>query len=57
MPGAEDDAGERVVRERHGDLRLGLEPPFLDLHAAEWLPGGAYRIRPAAWSLLVPAAR
>jgi cysteine desulfurase/selenocysteine lyase len=22
-----------------------LEPPFLDLHAAEWLPGGGYRIR------------
>jgi cysteine desulfurase/selenocysteine lyase len=23
----------------------GLEPPLLDLHAAEWLPGGGYRIR------------
>jgi cysteine desulfurase / selenocysteine lyase len=22
-----------------------LEPPFLDLHAAEWLPDGGYRIR------------
>jgi cysteine desulfurase/selenocysteine lyase len=22
-----------------------LEPPFLDMHAAEWLPDGAYRIR------------
>jgi selenocysteine lyase/cysteine desulfurase len=25
-----------------------LEPPFLDLHAAEWLAGGGYRIRPDA---------
>jgi cysteine desulfurase/selenocysteine lyase len=25
-----------------------LEPPFLDLHAAEWLPGGGYRVRPDA---------
>jgi selenocysteine lyase/cysteine desulfurase len=25
-----------------------LEPPFLDLHAAEWLPDGNYRIRPDA---------
>jgi cysteine desulfurase/selenocysteine lyase len=25
-----------------------LEPPFLDLHAAEWLADGSYRIRPDA---------
>ena len=25
-----------------------LEPPLLDLHAAEWLPDGSYRIRPDA---------
>ena len=25
-----------------------LEPPLLDLHAAEWLPDGGYRIRPDA---------
>ena len=25
-----------------------LEPPLLDLHAAEWLPGGGYRVRPDA---------
>ena len=25
-----------------------LEPPFLDLHAAEWRPDGSYRIRPDA---------
>ena len=25
-----------------------LEPPFLDLHAAEWQPDGSYRIRPDA---------
>jgi cysteine desulfurase / selenocysteine lyase len=30
------------------DLLERLEPPFLDLHAAEWLPGGGYRVRPDA---------
>jgi selenocysteine lyase/cysteine desulfurase len=30
------------------DLIEQLEPPLLDLHAAEWLPGGGYRIRPDA---------
>lgn len=30
------------------DLVDSLEPPFLDLHAADWLPDGAYRIRPDA---------
>jgi len=27
------------------DLIAALEPPFLDLHAAEWQPDGSYRIR------------
>src|SRR4029077_21274885 len=27
------------------DLIERLEPPFLDLHAAEWQPDGSYRIR------------
>jgi cysteine desulfurase/selenocysteine lyase len=30
------------------ELISELEPPFLDLHAAEWLPDGGYRIRPDA---------
>ena len=30
------------------DLIRQLEPPFLDLHAADWLPDGSYRIRPDA---------
>jgi cysteine desulfurase/selenocysteine lyase len=30
------------------ELIEGLEPPLLDLHAAEWLPGGGYEIRPGA---------
>jgi cysteine desulfurase/selenocysteine lyase len=30
------------------ELAQSLEPPLLDLHAAEWLPGGDYRIRPDA---------
>ncbi len=30
------------------DLIEGLEPPLLDLHAAEWQPDGSYRIRPDA---------
>jgi selenocysteine lyase/cysteine desulfurase len=30
------------------ELAQTLEPPLLDLHAAEWLPGGDYRIRPDA---------
>jgi cysteine desulfurase/selenocysteine lyase len=30
------------------DLIGTLEPPFLDLHSAEWLPDGGYRIRPDA---------
>jgi selenocysteine lyase/cysteine desulfurase len=30
------------------DLIERLEPPFLDLHAAEWLADGGYRIRPDA---------
>lgn len=29
-------------------LLEGLEPPMLDLHAAEWQPDGSYRIRPDA---------
>ena len=28
-----------------GDLLEGLEPPFLDMHAAEWQPDGNYAIR------------
>jgi selenocysteine lyase/cysteine desulfurase len=30
------------------DLIERLEPPLLDLHAAEWQPDGSYRIRPDA---------
>ena len=30
------------------DLIEGLEPPLLDLHAAEWQADGSYRIRPDA---------
>jgi cysteine desulfurase / selenocysteine lyase len=30
------------------DLIEALEPPLLDLHAAEWQPDGSYRIRPDA---------
>jgi selenocysteine lyase/cysteine desulfurase len=30
------------------DLAERLEPPLLDLHAAEWLADGSYRIRPDA---------
>jgi cysteine desulfurase/selenocysteine lyase len=30
------------------ELIEGLEPPLLDLRAAEWLPGGGYEIRPDA---------
>jgi selenocysteine lyase/cysteine desulfurase len=30
------------------ELLERLEPPLLDLHAAEWLPDGGYRIRPDA---------
>jgi selenocysteine lyase/cysteine desulfurase len=30
------------------DLIEALEPPFLDLHAAEWQPDGSYVIRPDA---------
>ena len=30
------------------DLIEALEPPFLDLHAAEWQTDGSYRIRPDA---------
>ena len=30
------------------DLIESLEPPFLDLHAADWLPDGTYRVRPDA---------
>jgi selenocysteine lyase/cysteine desulfurase len=30
------------------DLLERLEPPFLDLHAAEWLPDHGYRVRPDA---------
>jgi cysteine desulfurase / selenocysteine lyase len=30
------------------DLIETLEPPLLDLHAAEWQPDGSYRIRPDA---------
>ena len=30
------------------DLVERLEPPLLDLHAAEWQPDGSYRIRPDA---------
>ena len=30
------------------DLIEQLEPPLLDLHAAEWQPDGSYRIRPDA---------
>jgi cysteine desulfurase / selenocysteine lyase len=31
-----------------GDLLERLEPPFLDMHAAEWQPDGSYAIRPDA---------
>ena len=42
------------------DLIAELEPPFLDMHAAEWLPDGSYRIRDDArrfenWETYSPA--
>src|SRR4051794_17275194 len=39
--------GTGVVYVRRG-LGERLEPPLLDLHAAEWLEDGSYRIRPDA---------